>query len=431
MFLRCHWITLLHGYLDGSVSSEGFLRLPEAFWGVAGIWSVYFFTKKILNKKFALFVSLMVALAPTHIYLSQELRFYSPFFFFYWLLCGLLYEVWEHPSWVNWFKVIVTSIIGGYFCIFTLLAFLSAPVLILFSNRDNPFRKRLLKRFFISISIIGMSILPGFLYFGIETKMDYGVSWRVIAQPTMAAGWLPIYASLPGFLLGFILFSLSVIGIVLILRSRNNHLLNLIIVTISQYILITVSVIISGYFIAWRQYFFTLPVTFILVGYSIEVFSNRQSPIFYNKKGWVDNKKYHLINKGLANLLIVCLCILSIFTYLENTKYKKSTARETTNQLHNLWQPGDRIIAIPWYTPLLYQFYLDQILQDHRFADQIEGMDWKNVDNQFQQSGRVILLTEQIPSFEIYNLLLSQEFRLLTTPSDPNLIWIRDVKTVY
>ena len=211
-------------WIFGQISvNEGFLRLPEAIWGVAGIWSVYFFATKILHKKFALFTSLMVALAPTHIYVSQELRFYSPFFFFYWLLCALLYEVWEHPSWVNWFKVIVISIIGGYFCIFTLLAFLLAPGLFLFSNRDNSFRKRLLKRFFISISIIGLSILPGFLYFGMESPMDYGTSWRVIANPIIAAGWLPIYATMPGFLLGFTLFLLSIIGLVLaLLRHEIN-----------------------------------------------------------------------------------------------------------------------------------------------------------------------------------------------------------------
>ena len=375
-------------WIFGRISvEEGFLRLPEALWGVAGIWSVYFFTKKILNKKFALFVSVMVALAPTHIYISQDLRFYSPFFFFYWLLCGLLLHVKDEPTWRNWLKVIIVAIIGGYFCIFTILAFLLAPGLYILSKKDPVFRKQLLKRFFISISIIGLTVLPGFLYFGMESPMDYGIGWRVIAQPIIAAGWLPISATLPGFLLGFTLFLLSIIGLVLALRSRTKYLINLVIVACIQYILISVAVILSGYFIAWRQYFFTLPVTFILVGFTIEMFSYNKKPIIPLAKGNLNN--FQSMNRGLANLLIIFLCILCIFTYFENKNYKKSTAREISNQLHNLWQPGDRIIAIPRYTPLLYQFYLEQILQDHRFSDQIEGMDWKNVDNQFQQSGRV------------------------------------------
>ena len=37
------------------------------------------------------------------------------------------------------------------------------------------------------------------------------------------------------------------------------------------------------------------------------------------------------------------------------------------------------------------------------------------------------MLTEQKPPSDIYDLLLSQEFTLLTSPSDPNLIWLRNL----
>lgn len=65
------WIQISH--------SEIWLRLPSVFFGVANIWLVYLFARKIfVNHKYAPYLSaFFMAVAPFHIYYSQEFRSYS------------------------------------------------------------------------------------------------------------------------------------------------------------------------------------------------------------------------------------------------------------------------------------------------------------------------------------------------------------------
>lgn len=59
--------------------AEWFLRLPSVMWGVAAIWAIHSLIKTLFTEKAAHITALLLALAPFHIYYSQEFRMYSMF----------------------------------------------------------------------------------------------------------------------------------------------------------------------------------------------------------------------------------------------------------------------------------------------------------------------------------------------------------------
>jgi mannosyltransferase len=68
-FLTHYWLQL--------GKSEWFLRLPSVFFGVATVYLVYLLGKKLFNEKLGLIAAFFLAIAPYHLYYSQEARMYS------------------------------------------------------------------------------------------------------------------------------------------------------------------------------------------------------------------------------------------------------------------------------------------------------------------------------------------------------------------
>lgn len=69
-----YWLT--HCWLQFG-RSEWFLRLPSLFFGVATVYLIYLLGKKIFNERIGLISALFLAVAPYHLYYSQEARMYS------------------------------------------------------------------------------------------------------------------------------------------------------------------------------------------------------------------------------------------------------------------------------------------------------------------------------------------------------------------
>ena len=74
-------------------TSEIWVRLPSVFFGVATVWLVYLLGKELFNRKTGTLAALLLAIAPLHVYYSQEARMYSLAcfsatlsFYFFWRL---------------------------------------------------------------------------------------------------------------------------------------------------------------------------------------------------------------------------------------------------------------------------------------------------------------------------------------------------------
>lgn len=70
------WFAILWiwGHIFGF--SEIAVRLPSVFFGVATVWLTYLLGKELFNRKAGLLASIFLAIAPLHVYYSQESRMY-------------------------------------------------------------------------------------------------------------------------------------------------------------------------------------------------------------------------------------------------------------------------------------------------------------------------------------------------------------------
>src|SRR3990172_761207 len=110
--------------------SEGILRLPSVIWGTFTIPIIFLFARKLLcnlysGNRSALFLSLLLAVSPIHIFYSQEMRFYSSLGFFYWLATYIMLLYIESPRMKLWIVMVLVLIIGELFHPFVLLSFVN------------------------------------------------------------------------------------------------------------------------------------------------------------------------------------------------------------------------------------------------------------------------------------------------------------------
>ncbi|MCI0563189.1 MAG: glycosyltransferase family 39 protein, partial [Nitrososphaera sp.] len=84
-------------------SSDFFLRLPSALFGIGSLPLCYVLVKRLTSGDIALFVILVFALSPFHIWYSQEGRMYAQLLFFSLLSSVVLLQALERSQWRWWF----------------------------------------------------------------------------------------------------------------------------------------------------------------------------------------------------------------------------------------------------------------------------------------------------------------------------------------
>jgi uncharacterized membrane protein len=413
-------------WLMGHISlSEAWLRLPEALWGVAAVGVVYAFARQLIGRFAALVAAACLALASVHIYFSQELRFYAPLFFFYWLLTWLLYRALTTSTRRNWLLVIEAAVIGAYFHFYTLLAFFNGLVfLAILAGRSprGPQWKSAWQGFFISGSLTALFVLPGFLVFGLSRTMpELSLMWsQFFPELSKALGWSSLYGYPLGNILGACLLILSLSGLIIAIFRRNWVLVGLTASITLQVGLLVVMDILARYFFVMRSFLFALPLTLCLTGYALDTLARGKVESF---KPFSTPPRRLSINLALAGLILTVLVGLSLAAFMENRPFVKSNARSITAYLHQVWQPGDQVWVNPFYETLVYRFYLEVYFSDERMSDLIGGYRWEDLPNPDEITGRVFLLTEQ-PTPELLQDLQAHRFTPIPDLEGPRWLWV-------
>lgn len=401
---------------------EGWLRLPAALWGTASVGLVYLFTVQLLGPWAAAVSGLLLAISPAQIFLSQELRAYSAWFFFYWLTTLFLYQAIQAPTPRRWIKVIIAAVLGSYFHFFTLLAWFNG-LAFLFAAWSSYQPRPLPIRGFLAVSgVIGLLVMPGFLVFGSEPFIGYPQEWlQLVPQIFTSLGWFPLFNEGIGYILGFFLLLLACTGVTYAVSLRHMNLISLVVSAVFQIVLITMSTVVKGYFFAWRQYFVLLPFTFLFAAYALHNLVLQSTPLFTKKS--VPTFNLRPVNRALAIILLLGLVASSLIEIQVDRTYLKSNARQVTTLLQQTWQPGDQVWTIPWYEPLLFNFYLEDIFADTRFSDKITGYKFENLPDPASYPGNTFLITSSLSSPDI-SFLFARGFQPTTLNSGPHWVWV-------
>lgn len=185
---------LIHFWLQVG-KSEWFLRLPSVFFGVATVYLVYLLSKRFFSEKIGFVSALLVAVAPYHIYYSQETRMYSLFAFL--ATASMLFLMKE--SWISYILTTTAMLYAHYASFFLIFAQI---IWVFFWQR------KVLGRFVKSLLVCFVFFLPWLPQFFKQLGSGSNLvailpGWRDIAN-------LPLTKALP---LTFIKFSLGRISI--------------------------------------------------------------------------------------------------------------------------------------------------------------------------------------------------------------------------
>ena len=399
----------------GRVSlSEGWLRVPEAMWGIAAVGILFLFARQVAGRYIAHVSALFLALAQVHIYFSQELRFYAPLFFFYWLITWLLFRAQGEPTRRNWILVIEFAIIGAYFHFYTLFAFFNGFVFIMLFSRRRP----AWKGFFISGMMTGLCVLPGFLIFGLSTPMpDFPmIGDQLLPQISMALGWSSITGNLAGNILGAGFLILALAGFAAAVLRRSWILVGLTASIAFQIGLLIVMDVLANYIFVMRTFLFALPITFLLAGYAL------QTLVPYPEMSQSHPQRLS-INRAAGGFILATLVGLSFITYAQNLPINKSNARPIAAYLHQAWRPGDQVWVNPPWEPFTYLFYLDVYFKDDRMTTIMNGYSWSDLPNPDETTDKIFLITGR-PGPELIMDLKTRGFEPIQDLSGPRWLWV-------
>lgn len=269
-------ILWLWGHIFGF--SEFMIRLPSVIFGVGTVYFTYLLGRELFNKKIGLLAALFLAIAPLHIYYSQEARMYSLAAFVVTLSSYFLIKFIENQKF---------AFLGLAFSIFLILysdylAYFILPAHFIFIYF---YHKKLIRRYLLSVFLGILSLIPWMLIFpeqlrnGVE-KSSLILGWRNVVG---GAGIKEVILLPVKILIGRVTFDNKLLytSIVIIasipyifsfkkltakLEERVNFLLLLIIIPMLLAFIFSFFIPIFSYF----RFLFILPALYLLVAYGLE-----------------------------------------------------------------------------------------------------------------------------------------------------------------
>ena len=103
-------------------SSEAWLRLLSAFFGIVAIPVIYLLASRLFNRRVGLLSAGLLAVHPSHIRFSQEARSYSMTVLLLTVFSVLLLHALRYPRKLNWGACAVVAIVAAYSHFFAVLA---------------------------------------------------------------------------------------------------------------------------------------------------------------------------------------------------------------------------------------------------------------------------------------------------------------------
>jgi uncharacterized membrane protein len=374
-------------------SSEWALRLPAALWSSFALIPMYFLFKEFTSKPTALLAMLFTAISPIAIQFAQELRFYSALLFFYYLSSLLMVIAVKKPTWKNFILFGLVTIIGIYFHIYVSLAICNG-LFYLYIQRKTDQIGKIVKNMVLTLIIIGIFALPGYLYFcSGESAYQYNLDLSLIPFYILQGVGLIPYYSLPnmsGWIFFAILIIMAIIGSYAALKKSDPILKTMVVSAFFQILLIVIADSATGYFFAARQILFLLPITSLMVAVAIKEISGTHETFFLSVIE--EKKKYAQIRQGIAVLIITSLMIFSFPANGNTFHIEKSQAREVSAILVQEFLPGDSILVIPaWNAPSI-EYYLNHRFDRPDIANAVKGISTQDLYKMNELSDQVYLI---------------------------------------
>ncbi|HNV70643.1 MAG TPA: glycosyltransferase family 39 protein, partial [Candidatus Ozemobacteraceae bacterium] len=175
---------LLHLWVRIAGTSETAVRFWSAIFGCLSVWATYLTGTVIFNRRTGLIAGLLLAIAPFHVYYSQEARMYALLGLF---AAGMMLALWQvtFDQRSRWRYLLVVTSVGALFTQnIALFLIVLQNLWYLLTRHCHHMRPR--QWLYLQITIVSLAFfwLPG-LYLQLHATRNIGfLSW--IQSPTLA-----------------------------------------------------------------------------------------------------------------------------------------------------------------------------------------------------------------------------------------------------
>lgn len=337
--------------------SEWTARIIPALIGVLTIPILYFLVRKSFGVGVALFASIFLAIAPWHLYWSQNARFYTTLLLFYTLaLFAFYYAIEEDRPWY----LVLFLIFLGFAVLERLFSVLLIPVVVsyLLLLKVLPFEKppglRMRNIWIVAIPILMIVLLGAWQY--ISNPEKYLISFdRINNNPLWIVSGVIFYLTIPIMCMGFV-------GAVYYLIQKNRAVLLLAIAAIFPILAIVVLSAIQ--YTATRYAFVTLTSWIVLAALAVWT-------LLKEAKGFI-----WILSCGVI-LLLFLEPLSEAFLYYRYQNGNRDDFKSAVQFIDRYKEPGEKVVVT---NALLANYYSNDATWNYLTLD---------LDNLPQDQGRI------------------------------------------
>jgi len=163
---------LLRGWVAVAGASEAALRLPSALAGMLFVAAVIWVGREIFDARIGLWSGGVAAVAPMHIYYSQEARAYALLTLLLILTHGLLWRALQRNTWSRWTLVAVATLLALYTHYYAILGLLPGALLVWIWWEHVPWQR------YLGAMLVGVLLfLPWIVWAFVLTTHQDGLKW--------------------------------------------------------------------------------------------------------------------------------------------------------------------------------------------------------------------------------------------------------------
>jgi mannosyltransferase len=331
--LQTLYFLLMRGWIHLG-SSEAWLRMPSAIFGIASIPLLYAVGRKFTGVTSSLLAAALLAFSPTAVYYSQEARSYSLGILFILLTSYFFVRAVEENHGSDWALWTICGIAAFYSHDLTALVLVAQAASLFFKAPPVPWRRAILCG-----CLIFIAALPGLTYVFRATPENLHFIW--MPRPNPKELWhLAMFFGGSGIkiALAWILWGAGVAAIIRVRREgvtaqawRGTLLLMW---TVLPVVLLAMVSLREPMFLQ-RYMIFSLPAALLLAGVGAGMLSK-----------W-----------RIGLILAIVLCAACISTIVRKYNKPREDWRGATGLVFQSATPGDAVAFFPFYTRIMLDYY--------------------------------------------------------------------------
>lgn len=367
--------------------SEGILRLPAVLWGVLAVAAVYFLGRRMFDKTTGFLAAAILAILPSHIYYSQEVRPYSLPALMILLATFAFHHALQRNTRGAWALYGITLAVGMYAHYYVAVAaILHGAYLVLMALAKRLPWNRLLP-YVIAAGVASLLFLPWVLADTFRSSSSF--RWPALTM-LLSAAFIP---GDPSDSLGiFVWFAWASIlaGIVMGIRGKSSEGANTRLIGTVAIMGMIISLcldFLGGHFFPRRHFLPYVPVLALLIAVGALGFTKS----IVQRLALPDTRG---ITSVLVTVLVVIFAVVTLADPLANTyRYKKQDWRGVGRYLLQHAKPGDAIIL---RTPHNVRLYAPEL------ANQVVRLQDRNtILNAAQTHDRIWIIADWSTRFEV------------------------------